>query len=408
MIAFFQRVYQFIIGNELLIIFLCVALGAALGSIRFGKKFTLGSTVSTLIVAVIIGQVTTFTLSGSLQMMFIYLCIFTVGFETGPSSVSSFKHIGVKVIILSLIFVVLGTVLAIGSVLVLGLTPGMAAGSMSGGLTQSAGLVAAQEALGRMGLDPTVAESLKGDVAVSYAVSYIISMIGMVIVMRLLEPKLLGVSDLKQYAQDLAKKRGHVEEVQEDGSVVETHGRHISLIAWGLASALAVLLGGISFKIAGINVTVGGVVAILIIGIVCGVINSKNPKRCHFSSGARWFMNFVGFNVFIAMSGIGAAKTFVAAMKAMGIQIIIAGCIVAFGTHLVAMVIGRYLMRMDPVDVLGTQCGAGTYVVGYNALVEATGTTVFGSSYAAAYTIGNTLLTIFCPVIIYVMMAIMK
>ncbi len=403
----FQNVYNYIVGNELLIIFLCVALGAALGSVKFGKKFTLGSTVSTLIVAVIVGQITTFSISPSLQLMFIYLCIFTVGFETGPSFVSSFKSIGVKVIILALIFVVLGTALAILAGLALGLTPGMAAGSMSGGLTQSAGLVAAQEAIGRLGLDPAVADALKGDVAVSYAVAYVISLIGMVIVMRLLEPKMLGVSDLKEYAQNLAKERGHVEEVQEDGSVVETHGRHISLFAWGIASGLAVLIGGISFTIAGINVTIGGVVAILIIGIICGVINHNNPKRCHFSSGGRWFMNFVGFNVFIACSGIGAAKSFVSAMQAKGVQIIVAGCIVAFGTHLIAMLIGRYLLRMNPVDVLGTQCGAGTYVVGYNALVEATGTSVFGSSYAAAYTIGNTLLTVFCPIIIYIMMAIM-
>ena len=54
----------------------------------------------------------------------------------------------------------------------------------------------------------------------------------------------------------------------------------------------------------------------------------------------------------------------------MGIKILIIGLVVAAGTHLITMVVGKFVLKMDTVDVLGTQCGASTIIAPLNVLVE--------------------------------------
>ena len=67
---------------------LSVAIGTVLGRIRV-KGFALGSTACILIVAVVIGQLGTFTIPPLLRSLLFSLFVFTIGYRSGPEFFAS-------------------------------------------------------------------------------------------------------------------------------------------------------------------------------------------------------------------------------------------------------------------------------------------------------------------------------
>ena len=195
---------------------------------------------------------------------------------------------------------------------------------------------------------------------------------------------------------------GYKEEAKSDGSIVERHKEtDVSFVTFGIIIGL--VIGGLSFKLGYIPISLGSGCGGLVLGMIMGCIHEKHPKIGYIPAGTRWFMIIVGLNVFIACTGLGAGKNFMTALQTMGLRIFLVGIAVSMGTHLLTMAFGRFVLRLDVPDVLGTQARTGTIVAALNALIDRTGSSIFAISYAPAYAIGNILLTILGPVVIFLM-----
>src|SRR4051794_5676803 len=83
-------------------LFLAVSLGAILGRVRW-RGFALGATACTLIVAVIIGQLGTFTISPMLRSMLFAFFVFTIGFRSGPEFFASLNFRTLTQVVLALV-----------------------------------------------------------------------------------------------------------------------------------------------------------------------------------------------------------------------------------------------------------------------------------------------------------------
>lgn len=391
----------YLLEHPLVSIALALGFGELVGKAHLGK-FRLGSTVGTLLIAMIIGQAGAFSIDGNVRMIGFCLCVFVIGYEAGPSLITSLKRTGIKVITLTFTFIAAGTGLTLLLATVFGLDKGTTAGIFAGSLTQTAVIGIAGDAIANLGLDADIATAMANNVSIAYALTYFFGMAGVMILIEKVEPMLLGVDLNKEVALTCAKI-GYVEDRdkqgQDGGAIRETSD--IWFIYLGVA--VGCVIGAITFVVSGMPLSLGSGVAILIIGMVMGSFSEKHPKYGYIAPGARWFLKIWGLNIFVACTGLEAGANFVTAFRTMGIKILLIGIAVAAGTHLITMVIGRFVLKMDVVDVLGTQCGASTIIAALNVLVEDTKSSVFALAYAPAYAIGNIVLTMIGPILIYVL-----
>ncbi len=160
---------------------LTIVFGLALGKIRF-KGISLGSTF-VLFVGLLLGH---FNMTVShetlhfLKEFGLILFIFSIGLQVGPGFFSSFKEGGVRLNVLATLIVVLGMGITIAAYYILqgDTSMPMLVGVMSGAITNTPGLGAAQEALNQMGgTEP---------ISLGYAVAYPMGVIGTILVMLIL------------------------------------------------------------------------------------------------------------------------------------------------------------------------------------------------------------------------------
>ncbi|WP_219212102.1 aspartate-alanine antiporter [Variovorax boronicumulans] len=173
-------------------LFLSLAVGYAIGKIKFGK-FQLGGVAGSLLVAVLVSQVGVQIDSGVKAVLFA-LFIYAVGFESGPQFFSSLGRQSIKEIVLAAVMALTGLLTVVVMARLFGLDKGLAAGVAAGGLTQSAIIGTAGDAIAKLGLDAAETARLQGNVAVGYAVTYVFGSFGAILVCVNILPKLMGRS----------------------------------------------------------------------------------------------------------------------------------------------------------------------------------------------------------------------
>ncbi|QHE91734.1 aspartate-alanine antiporter [Pandoraea fibrosis] len=173
-------------------IFLSLALGYAIGAIKFGS-FQLGGVGGSLLVAVVVSQIGISVDAGVKSIMFA-LFIYAVGYESGPQFFSSLSRKTLREIGMALFLAASGLVTVLICAKIFGFDKGLAAGVAGGGLTQSAIIGTAGDAISRLGLPADEVKRLQSEVAIGYAVTYIFGSLGAIIVCASLVPKLMGRS----------------------------------------------------------------------------------------------------------------------------------------------------------------------------------------------------------------------
>ncbi|MBI0112972.1 MULTISPECIES: aspartate-alanine antiporter [unclassified Gilliamella] len=173
-----------------ILLFLSLSLGYLIGGIRIGK-FQLGGVAGSLLVAVAL-SVFGVTVDAGVKAVLFALFIYAVGFESGPQF---FRSLGVKTlreIFLALFIAAAGFVTVVVLAKLFHLDKGLAAGLAAGGLTQSAIMGTASDALTQLGLSPEELSRLQGNVTIGYAVTYIFGSLGAIIVCVNILPKIMG------------------------------------------------------------------------------------------------------------------------------------------------------------------------------------------------------------------------
>ena len=86
-----------------------------------------------------------------------------------------------------------------------------------------------------------------------------------------------------------------------------------------------------------------------------------------------------------------------------GISLAVVGLITALTPHVVAILFGRYGLRMNSLVLLGACAGAGTLTAALGAVQDEAQSKVPALGYTVPYAIGNILLTAWGPVIVALM-----
>jgi len=172
---------------------LAIAIGTVLGRQKF-RGFAVGTTACILIVAVILGQLGTFTIPGVLKALLFSLFVFTIGYRSGPEFFASLSLRTLSQVVMALVLGLTGLVLVLIFAFTFKLDPGTAAGLASGSLTQSSMIGTASGALSQLGLPEKVLNQQLANIAAGYAVTYVLGYILTLLFVPFVAPILMGVN----------------------------------------------------------------------------------------------------------------------------------------------------------------------------------------------------------------------
>ena len=172
----------------------------------------------------------------------------------------------------------------------------------------------------------------------------------------------------------------------------------------GIAIFIGVLIGAaITIPIGNMKLTLGTSVGTLIAGLMVGWMRSVRPWFGGIPDAAILFMRSIGLAAFVAMVGLKAGPTFVNAVRESGYLLFFGWIVVTLVPLISGIFFGRYVLRLNPLLLLGGIAGAQTMIAGVAAVEEKSDSAVatLGYSYTAA--IGHILLTTWGTVIVALM-----
>ncbi len=175
------------------------------------------------------------------------------------------------------------------------------------------------------------------------------------------------------------------------------------LITVGIGCVTGTLIGLIVLPVFGIPITLGTGGGILLAGLVCGWLRSIHPTFGQIPTGAQWIFTDLGLCLFVACVGLMAGPKAVHALQATGLSIFFAGIILSLTPHIIGIIFGRYILKINPVLLFGALVGAGTVTAALSAVKDESNSSLPALGYAIPYAFGNVILTVWGTVLINVM-----
>ena len=162
----------------------------------------------------------------------------------------------------------------------------------------------------------------------------------------------------------------------------------------------AVIGAAIIIPVGGLRIALGTSVGTLIAGLLVGYVHSRRPLFGRIPDGAVSLMISLGLAAFVAMIGLGAGPHFLDALREAGFRLFFGGMIVTSIPLVVGLYFGHWVLKLDPVLLLGGISGALTMAAGFAAMQERSGSPVAVLGYSATVAIGHILLTTWGAVIV--------
>lgn len=368
--------------KELLIIFLIMVLGYALGHINFfGLKF---GASAILIVALFFGHFG-FEVPKFLASLGLVLFLAPIGLMAGPSFMANIKKNGLSFLAISFITVAIGGVLI---VLVskffdidLALSMGLATGAMT-----STSMLGTVKSL--------TTSNLPG---VGYGIAYAFGVVGVVLIVQLI-PRILKVN-VEEENKKLILPKDNANTVKKDFVNLIDFEKN-GLFAIALASTLGILLGSIKIPIGNVSLSLGAGGGSLIAGLVLGHYGRLGRINLVVSNDRLALVRDLGLAFFLLESGVSAGTGFVEVVSQYGIKLFFAGVILTLVPALISLFISYKVFKLPLFAALGATTGSMTSAPSLGALLQVTNGDDKVSSFYAATQPTATVLMVFLPQII--------
>ncbi len=198
-----EYIDRFFDAQPFVALFITIALGYLAGKFRVGR-FVLGGIAGTLLVGVAIGQFG-IQLDAGIKNIFFALFIYAVGYQGGPQFFRALNLKSLNQLLSAFVMCLVGLICVLAAAWTFDLDRGTAAGLAAGGLTQSAIIGTAGDAIAKLDVSPEQIKTMQTNVAVGYAVCYIFGSLGPIIMVSWFFPMIMKW-DIRQEAIKLAKQ----------------------------------------------------------------------------------------------------------------------------------------------------------------------------------------------------------
>jgi len=166
-------------------------------------------------------------------------------------------------------------------------------------------------------------------------------------------------------------------------------------VALGLAIFVGALAGmALTFPLGSLHIALGSSVAVLLVGLAIGWRNATRPLFAYIPPGAVEFMKSIGLAAFVSMIGLKAGPVFVDAIRDIGLTVFLGGVVVTLAPQVVGLLVGRYILKLNPLLLLGALAGAQTMTAGLAALQERSESPVAVIGYSSTVAFGHILIAI--------------
>ena len=468
-----HSIVHFMVSNQVFTLFICLAIGFLIGNYKIAGKFNIGATVGTLIVTLIVGQIGSFPRDEMLGTIFFGAFMFSVGYRIGPQLLVSLKLFGSRILIASIFWMVVAFLVGWSLFSAFKIGPGIAAGVISGALTQSATVASSLQTIGSLPVSQSVRATYEAQLPVAYALKYVaafhdgkmtdhleyqlragdlLTVIGYAVhfdrLMRVpgltevLTPTnaprerafVLG-KNFKPSELALLRQHGVFVNIQDPisgnqqlinqlrpGDVISLTGNtsrtkailkkmgrwkaadtamNYSLFSLGIGCAS--LLGIIGLKLNSIPLQLGNGTAALIMGLILSSWIERHRDRKSIPVTVTSFLQSFGLTLFVGTVGLQSAQAFTSAIKSLGIGVLFIGAMISIMPHLLTLFFGRYVLKMEPLALIGAMTGSGTIAAAMNEISQKAGPEG-GAYYAAAFTpafvVGNIGITLLGPIFV--------
>lgn len=403
--------------NALLALTLSLCLGYLIGSIKIGK-FKLGGVAGSLICGVLIslliepvtknmfvaGKVVS-TLSPIVPVqeenILFALFVFSVGYQSGPAFFRSLGKKTIKEIILAFVMAVSGLLTVWGVSEYFHFGKGLAAGVAAGGLTQSAIMGVATDAMSKMNMSTSELSSQTANVGTGYAVTYILGSLVTIFICSNLLSKFMKQS-LKKSAEKevLDHPETYSSENQSTIESSEQGKTNISFLALGLFIGLAI--GIIVIRVGKVPVTLGAGGGALLSGLFLGwYMSKKHSDKVVIPVSILQFLSNFGLGGFVAAVGLDSGRTAIKTIETQGFSILIGGLIVTVVPLLITMAVGKWILRYKNAAIFaGALAGSRSANPAFGEILDQAGNSVPTISFAVTYALANVFLTVLGPIIV--------
>jgi len=202
----------------------------------------------------------------------------------------------------------------------------------------------------------------------------------------------------------VALQRGDLLRIVGPEPIVQTAAKSIGVIVAPSSSidfivlGLAIFFGGLlgvllSFSVGGVNISLSTSVGTLLAGLLVGALRTRYPLFGQIPDGAVSLMTSLGLAAFVGLTGIHAGPIFLSALHESGIGLLLGGMAVTLVPQIVGFCFGHFVLRMNPILLLGGLTGSQTVTAAMAALQERAGSPVPVLGYTPAYPVANILLT---------------
>ena len=338
------------IAHILIIISIVIALGRILGKtkicgISFGVTWV-------LFVGILFGHhglTIDHNLIHFLKEFGLVLFVYSIGLQVGPGFFSSFRSGGLALNGLAVFVIATGVLVTIGIYFLSGIPATTITGIMSGAVTNTPGLGAAQQTY----FDIT--GNTANDMAQGYAVAYPLGVIGCILSFILIRIVLYRVSG--------AESRSAVHNERKTAGEVRGNSDQPNLIPIFIGIALGCILGSIPISLPGIPqpVKLGLAGGPLIVSILISRFGPRFHIITYTTPSANLMIREIGISLFLTCVGLEAGEGFVDTLvHGDGMKWIMYGALITVIPVLAGGFIGKYVLRLDYNTLTGVLSGACT------------------------------------------------
>lgn len=201
----------------------------------------------------------------------------------------------------------------------------------------------------------------------------------------------------------LSGKMVLIEKAAKEIGYLDRQSSATDIVFLGLGIVLGGFFGLLSVNVFGIDITLTTSGGALVMGLIFGWLHSYTPIFGSIPEPALWIFDNVGLATFIGLVGMAAGPSFISGLQEMGFSIVLAGFVVSIVPHIIGLFFGKYILKMNPIILLGAQTGAGTSTIGLKAIQDASASKFPVLGYTIPYALGNILLTAWGPILVSMM-----
>jgi putative transport protein len=172
-------------------------------------------------------------------------------------------------------------------------------------------------------------------------------------------------------------------------------------VTLGLGIVVGALVGvAVAIPVGKLSISLGTSVGTLIAGLVVGWLRTRYPLFGRIPDAAISFMTSIGLAAFVAMIGMIAGPVFLTALREAGWTLLLGGAVVTLLPMISGLYFGRYVLKLNPLLLLGGLAGAQTMTAALAAVQDRSGSPIAVLGYSGTVAIGHVLLTTWGTVIV--------